>query len=171
MRYMLANGSTISGDSFVEVPQDVKYPATEDAPERIETQLFNVRVKDLTSEQLEDLNISVVQEDPEPDGRFYIYHEDPGNPGKWISQPRNLDDLKVAWVQELNATAGSILSQSDWRVIKSLETMQPANPQVLLFRQDVRNYVNQKQARLEACATLEEFIQEVTNIQWPQQEF
>jgi hypothetical protein len=92
-----------------------------------------------------------ITEVPEPvraDDRFYW--------GGDINNPRDLDQLKEQFVAQVKQTAGSMLAQTDWMVIRKADvgTDIPAN--VASGRTAIRAKADELETAINAVATVEE---------------
>lgn len=97
--------------------------------------------------------------DPEPyDDRFY-----------WgVDNPKDLDVLKSTWTAQVKDTAGKLLSQTDWMVIRKAERNVDIPADTVAYRAAV----------VVECARLEQAITEATDVpaliaavttqQWPE---
>lgn len=178
MRYLMSNGTIMDGITLVEVSIPTIVPAhikviddvDVEVPEAIIDDIYNMPIETLTPEQLTTLNIRVIVEDPRPDDQYYFIVEDLEHPGKWISTPKELVTLKSWKSTELNSIANQILAQSDWKVTKALELGEAINVDVRSYRASVRQYVNDTQALINAAQTVEDLIEVVANIHFPEQQ-
>jgi len=96
-----------------------------------------------------------ITEEPDPesyDQRFY-----------WgVGIPKDHAQLVEQWVGQVKATAGSLLSQTDWYITRQSETGLEAPQSVLIRRTDIRAYSNEKEVFLVATETSEELAAYVT---------
>ena len=110
------------------------------------------------------IGISEVTEQPRPDERYY-WVTDNGD-GTYSVSPKDIDVLKALRVSEVKAQAGSILSNTDWRVIRAAETGAALDASVAAERQAVRDHSNSLEAQIQACSTVEELAALQTT--WPE---
>jgi hypothetical protein len=90
--------------------------------------------------------------EPYYDQRFY-----------WGPQnPKDLDQLKEQWTSQVKQTAGSLLAQTDWYVIRQSENSAGVPAEVLSRRSEIRTFSNEKEAAIAAATTVEEFVAYVT---------
>jgi hypothetical protein len=75
--------------------------------------------------------------------------------------------LKTQWIAQIKATANSMLSASDWKVVRAAEGVKPVDQATLDSRAAIRAYSDTLEANIKAAATMEAFIAVVTNQQWP----
>jgi hypothetical protein len=104
-----------------------------------------------------------ITEEPDPptyDQRFY-----------WgVGNPKDLTELKKQWVSQTKATAGSLLAQSDWFIVRQAETGKQTPASILLYRLAVRDISNTKESAIEATATTDELAAYITSslyTEWP----
>ena len=69
-----------------------------------------------------------------------------------VDNPKDLDQLKTNWKQQQSDYASSVLSQSDWRVIKARETGGQVNIDWFNYRKAVRAACNTRQTEIDACS-------------------
>ena len=100
-----------------------------------------------TLEEKQAIGISEVADNTQSwDQRFY-----------WgIDNPKDLDQLKASYTAEQNYTAGTLLSPSDWRVVKASEVADYSVPSEWLdYRAEVRSVCNTRQAEIDEVTTVE----------------
>ena len=107
-------------------------------------------------EERNAIGITEVADAPSYDQRFY-----------WgVDNPKQLDDstdengvvttgLKTRWTATQNDTAGSLLHDSDWRVVKANETGTEVPSNWKTYRAGVRTACNARQAEIAAVTTVE----------------
>lgn len=111
-----------------------------------------------SAEEKASVGISEVP-DPQPyDDRFYW---GPNN-------PKDLDTLKTTLVAQVKATAGSLISQSDWKVTRLVETSIPVDEDTLAYRAAVREKSNELEASINAASSVPAL--ETIVFSWPVQE-
>lgn len=115
-----------------------------------------------TLAEKEAIGIVEITEQPRPDDRYY-WVGDNGD-GTYTTTPKDLDVVKAMKVSEVKQAAGSILSQSDWKVIRATETSTPLTPEFLAERQAIRDKSNTFEAQIAACTSVEELSQ--LSFQW-----
>jgi hypothetical protein len=96
----------------------------------------------------------VWEDDPAPfDSRFY-----------WDAEtPKELDDLKSLWMSNTKKQAGSILSATDWYVVRSSETGTDIPADISTYRTSVRAHADLIEVEVAAIETHSEFVATVTN--------
>lgn len=111
-----------------------------------------------SAEEKASIGISEVP-DPQPyNDRFYW---GPGN-------PKDLETLKTTLVAQVKATAGSLISQSDWKVTRLVETSIPVDEDTLAYRAAVREKSNELEASINAASSVPDL--ETIEFSWPVQE-
>ena len=81
--------------------------------------------------------------------------------------PKDLAQLKTQWVGQVKQTAGSLLAQSDWMVIRKAERGVAIPEDVVLKRARVVGEANRLEEAINASETVEDLIAVVTAQQWP----
>jgi hypothetical protein len=110
-----------------------------------------------------ELGFIEVQIQPRPDDRFYINNGQCKDDGSWDSTPRDLDDLKVQWVQQQDQEEYSLLSPTDWMITRKAETGQDLEPEWSQYRSDVRTVGPVRRSQIEQVTTVPELEALVTN--------
>jgi len=93
------------------------------------------------------------------DSRFYW------NP----NNPKDLDQLKTYWTEVVKESAGSLLSQTDWYVVRQAENSAAVPADVLTRRGEIRTLSNEKEAAIAACedvAALAEYVTALGFTNW-----
>ena len=94
-----------------------------------------------TLEERNAIGITEVADAPSWDQRFY-----------WgVDNPKDLDDLKKQWKDKQSQTADSLLSPSDWRVVRAAELGQAVASTWLTYRGAVRSACNTRQTEINAA--------------------
>ena len=75
-----------------------------------------------------------------------------------INNPKDLDGLKTMLVSQVKATAGSLLSATDWKIVRAAEGIKPADEATLAKRAEIRTWSDATEAAILACSTVEELI-------------
>lgn len=76
--------------------------------------------------------------------------------------PKDHAQLVTQWVGQVKQTAGSLLSQTDWYIVRASETGLEAPQSVLSRRAEIRALSNEKEAFLETTASTDELAAYVT---------
>ena len=61
-----------------------------------------------------------------------------------VDNPKDLDQLKATWTAKVKESAGSMLSQTDWYVIRQAENSAAVPAEVLSRRGEIRTLSNKK---------------------------
>jgi hypothetical protein len=99
------------------------------------------------------LGITETEDEPWYDQRFYW---GPNN-------PKDHTELVKTWTAQVKATAGSLLSQTDWYITRASETGLQAPQSVLDRRSLIRAMSNDKEAFLSLTETTEQLAEYVTS--------
>ena len=113
-------------------------------------------------ETFKDLGFIEVAIDPRPDDRFYVNNSNPKDDGTWDSQPRDLAQLKEQFIAEQKTAEGSILSASDWMVIRYQETGKDIPKDWEGYRLAVRDAGDARVSKIEAVKSISK-LQELLN--------
>jgi hypothetical protein len=98
------------------------------------------------------LGITETEDEPWYDQRFY-----------WgVGNPKDHAQLVEQWTVQVKATAGSLLSQTDWYITRASETGLQAPQSVIDRRSYIRYLSNEKEAFLAATETTDELATYVT---------
>jgi hypothetical protein len=119
-------------------------------------------LRNASQEEREALGITEVEDPQRADDRFYWDGD--------VSNPKDLDTLKIQWVSQSKQTAGSMLAQSDWMVIRKVERNVSIPADIVSFRAAVVSYANDLEAEINAAKSVEDFVSVVTSQQWPSNE-
>jgi len=105
-------------------------------------------LRNSTQEQRDALGITWVAPDPAAyyDQRFYW------GPGI----PKDLDQLKELWVAKQKEIASSLLTPTDWMVIRSIDNPSiPISSTIFQYRADVRSVSDLREAQVNSCVNVE----------------
>ena len=78
-----------------------------------------------------------------------------------VDNPKDLDQLKAIWTAKVKESAGSMLSQTDWYVVRQAENSAAVPAEVLSRRGEIRTLSNEKETAIAACedvAALAEYV-------------
>jgi hypothetical protein len=124
------NGTPISIDNEYTTEDGVTYP-----------HLRSPEVREL-------LGVVEVPDPQQYDQRFY-----------WdIGNPKDLEQLKTQWIASSKSAANSMLSQTDWMVIRKAERGIDIPAEVSAERAAIIASANAKEAAITAATTVEELI-------------
>ena len=127
---------------------DLQYPAT--------------WLRTSTPEEKQALGIIELAEKVRPDDRFYWVDAD--NNGT----PKDVDQLKSQWTQQIDQSAYSMLQPTDWYVVRKMEANVSVPDTVSALRSNVRAYANQAKASIGNVTIVEDLISVVNTLSWPQ---
>ena len=112
-----------------------------------------------------ELGITEVIPEARPDPRFNNSSLN-WKTGKWSSTPKKVEDVRLRIVSEAKQRAYSTLAKSDWRIIKSTETLDPCREDYLDYREATRERCNEIEEAAGLAETLED-LQAVDTGSWP----
>ena len=117
------------------------------------------------------------------DERFYwVSLDTDGSVSNYSNLPKQLDDveetddsgnviitkgLKTQWKSTVNEIAYTLLSPSDWRVVKSSETGLPLDSSWSIYRTEVRNVADSTRLSIDSITTVDELKDVIDSIVWP----
>jgi hypothetical protein len=102
-----------------------------------------------------------ITEVPDPvraDDRFYWDGD--------INNPKDLKVLKEDYTKQIKETAGKLLAQTDWQVIRKFERGLDIEPGVIDQRAYVIAETNRLEAEIKSAATVEALIEVLNNQKW-----
>jgi hypothetical protein len=103
-------------------------------------------------EEREAIGITETADEPWYDQRFY-----------WgVGNPKDHTQLVEQWTAQVKATAGSLLSQTDWYITRASETGLQAPQSVIERRSLIRAMSNDKEGFLSLTETTEQLAEYVT---------
>jgi hypothetical protein len=142
----LLNGNTLPQGTPFKDAQGNQYPAN----------WLNLS----TAEEKAAIGITEVADPVRADDRFYWDGD--------ITNPKDIDQVKVMLVSQSKTIAGSLLSQTDWKIIRAAETGVVASAEVLAERAAIRTASNDNEIAINACTTVDELA--VFQFVFPQEE-
>ena len=103
-------------------------------------------LRNATLSEKNAIGISEVADPPWYDQRFY-----------WgVDKPKDLADLKKNWIDKQKATAGSLLSKTDWMIIRKEEASTAVPSSTTTYRTAVRTQCKKREDQITACSTTAE---------------
>lgn len=103
------------------------------------------------------------------DDRFY-WDGNPTNPkaleDRVAEDGSTIKGLKSQFIAQIKDTAGKLLSQTDWYVIRKVERNIDIPSKIVTERAKIVAEADRLEAEITACEYLEEFIKIVTNQKW-----
>jgi len=112
------------------------------------------------------IGITEVVEQPRPDDRFY-WVSGPDDNGDYTAIPKDLAGLKKTWTAQFKQTAWSMLSGSDWMIVRKSEDGTAVPADWTSYREAVRTTCQLAITDLETTTDIDAFIASVTSVQWP----
>jgi hypothetical protein len=109
-----------------------------------------------TEEQKEAIGITWVPDPIRADDRFYW----DGN----IDSPKNLDNLKEIFISQIKDTAGKLLAQTDWMVVRKVERNIDIPGNIVAKRAAIITEADRLESNINATETVENLI-DVLNVQ------
>lgn len=79
--------------------------------------------------------------------------------------PKDLDQCKANLIAQIKQTAGSMLSPTDWKIIRATETGTLIDAETLAARAAIRIASNTNEAAVVACVTVDELA--ALQLTWP----
>ena len=73
-----------------------------------------------------------------------------------VDKPKDLVELKKSWIDNQKATAGSLLSKTDWMIIRKEEASTAVPGATQTYRTAVRTQCKKREDQITACATTDE---------------
>lgn len=120
------------------------------------TQYPSLWLRMASPEERASIGIVEVPDDEPFDQRFYYA------PGV----PKDLDDLKAGFAAQMNQRAYSLLSSSDWMVIRAAEGT-PVPQQWTDYRAAVRASANTAQEEIKSVTSIDALIEAINAVNWP----
>jgi hypothetical protein len=111
-----------------------------------------------TAEEKAAIGITEVPDPVRADDRFWWNGD--------INNPKDIDQVKAMLVSQSKTTAGSLLAQSDWKIIRAAETGVAASAEVLAERAAIRTASNDNETAINACTSVDELA--VLQLTFPQ---
>jgi hypothetical protein len=143
----------------------------------------------LTADQKQDMGIYDVAYASRPDDRFYSVVENLPEFDSvekvvkitYTSTAKDLEDgeevdgrapagLKTQWTNQFKATANSILSQTDWMLVRQIEREVAVPAATVTYRAAVVDEANRLETAITAATTVEELITAIETADFPSAE-
>jgi len=150
----LLNGNPISIDSEIVI-DGVRYPHLRDPALR------------------EQLGVTEAPDPEQYDQRFYWgvgnpkQLEDVTETPEGATEAMTIKGLKSQWVAQVKDTAGKMLAQTDWYVIRSIDRGVSMPASVAQYREAIVSEANRLEAAIMACIDVEGLIPVVSEQNWP----
>lgn len=110
-----------------------------------------------TLEEKETIGIQEVPDPPVYDQRFYWGYDEDGN-----LIPKDHAQLVTQWVGQTRQTANTLLSPSDWMIVREVDNGVQIDPAWRSWRESVRLSAGSKVFEIEATTTTDELAAYVT---------
>lgn len=157
MRYKFTNGKTVQrGTAFTY--NELQYPSN--------------WLELSTDAEKQALGLTLIVETPRPDDRFY-WVTDNGD-GTYSKTPKDLEDgaeyvdlrgitrrplgMKSQFIAQVKNTAGSILAQTDWMVIRKAERNVALPTAIANYRASIVSKADNLETAISSVTTVEELI-------------
>jgi hypothetical protein len=115
-----------------------------------------------TLEEKEAIGITEVP-DPEPyDQRFYWGYDADGN-----LIPKDHGQLVEQWVAQTRTTAGTLLTPTDWIIIREIDNGTAADPVLKTWREDIRVAVGVKVSAINNTVDTDALATYITSTEYP----
>lgn len=99
------------------------------------------------------------------DPRYYWISQTPD--GMVTQTPRSAESVQKDFISQWRQYASSTLSQSDWRIIKGVETGAAVSAELTAYRAAVRAESNRLEAEMLAAETIPQLKAVVASVAWP----
>jgi hypothetical protein len=83
-----------------------------------------------------------------------------------VDNPKDLDQLKELWTAKVKDTAGKMLSETDWYVVRQAEGGTAVPADVLTRRGEIRTLSGEKETAIAACADVPALAEYVTGSEY-----
>lgn len=113
-----------------------------------------------TAEEKAAIGITEVPDPVRADDRFYWNGD--------INTPKDIDQIKSMLISQVKTTAGSLLSATDWKVVRAAEGVKPVDQETLDERAAIRTASNTNEDAINACVSVDELA--VLPLPFPQKD-
>ena len=111
-----------------------------------------------TEEEKNAVGITWVADPIRADDRFYWDGD--------INNPKDLDGLKTQFIKQIKNTAGTLLSQTDWVIIRKAERGIEVPSEVALKRTQIVTEANRLEIDINTSTTVENLIEILNTQNW-----
>jgi hypothetical protein len=111
-----------------------------------------------TLAQKQAIGITEVPDPVRADDRFYWDGD--------INNPKDLKELKEYHVKQIKETAGKLLAQTDWQVLRKFERSLDIEPGVIDQRAYILAEANRLESEIKSASTVEALIEALNNQKW-----
>ena len=84
-----------------------------------------------------------------------------------VDNPKELEQLKTSWIAQIKDTAGKLLAQTDWMVIRKAERDVAIPAATVTYRAAVVAEANRLETAINACSDVPALIAVVSAQGWP----
>jgi hypothetical protein len=111
-----------------------------------------------TLAQKQAIGITEVPDPVRADDRFYWDGD--------VNNPKDLKELKEYHVKQIKETAGKLLAQTDWQVLRKFERSLDIEPGVIDQRAYILAETNRLESEIKSASTVEALIEALNNQKW-----
>lgn len=115
-----------------------------------------------TPEERTAIGITEVPDPPAYDQRFYWGYDKDG-----ALIPKDHDQLVDQWMAQTRTTANTLLTPTDWQIIRESDNGSPIDPVTKEWRQEIRQACNEKAMYIFTTSTTEELAAYITGPIYP----
>ncbi len=168
------NGQPISIDRPYTSADGVTYPHLRDAALRAELGVVEVADPEFYDQRFywspNNPKLLDDREESDEDGNpLYVQEYNPLTETMQNTSKRLVTKgLKSQWTAQVKATAGSLLAQTDWYIIRSAERQVAVPESVAGYRAAVVAEADRLEAAIAACADVPALIAVVSAMNWPE---
>ena len=142
MPFKLPDGRTISEDTPFTY-NGIQYPAN--------------WLRLSTPEEKEAIGLEEITPPPYYDQRFYWGYDQDGN-----IIPKDHTQLVEQWINQTKTTAGTLLSPTDWMIVRQIDNGTEIDPTIKSWREQVRTDCVNKISKINETTTTEELATYIT---------
>lgn len=108
-------------------------------------------------EEKQAIGITEVPNPVEFDERFYCTADN----------PKDLSQLKAQWIRQINNTAFTLLSPTDWMIMRTVERSIAVPKDTAAYREQVLTECNRLTSAIAAATTVPELVKAISTQAWP----
>lgn len=170
----MLNNTPISVDRPYTAPDGTRYPNLRDAALRAELGVVEVADPESFDQRfywgVGNPKLLDDREEVDQDGNpLYVQEYNPLTETMQNTSKRLVTKgLKSQWTAQVKATAGSLLAQTDWYIIRSAERQVSVPESVAGYRAAVVAEADRLEAAIAACADVPALIAVVSAMNWPE---
>lgn len=113
------------------------------------------------------LGITEIPDPVRENEKFYYVQETDESP-YIINTPKDIKTVKDHLLAQVKATAGSLLTQTDWKIVRAAEGVKEVDQVTLDYRKGIREASNSIEVEILNAVTLKD-LEAVDLYQWPQE--